>query len=113
MRNRILLTTIVVLFSLTVSRAQFLRGYGLKLGPVSSAETWTVQAVGTSQWSATNRWGFTASAFVELFDLPVLSQVTEVQYTQRSTKIVYTKSFGSPDDAFGIFSPRLDYLSIP
>jgi hypothetical protein len=110
MRNRIVFTIIVAFFSLTVSHAQLLRGYGFKVGAVASSQNWDTQ-----DYTMTNdyRWDVDVSAYLELIDVPVFSLVTELQYSRRGSilNVILTEEANRPYYSF--FVDRYDYLCIP
>jgi hypothetical protein len=62
------------------------------------------------------RWGITGGVYVELLDVPLLSLVAEVQYTQKGMSFslpVTTESQPFGTGQFMTLSPRVDYLSFP
>jgi hypothetical protein len=98
----------------TITHAQLLKGYGLKLGTVAANQTW--QYTGIPDLPRDTRWGFTAIAFVELLDLANFSALIEVQYTQKGFIESIPITTESQPDGTGEFvtkRPRVDYLSIP
>ncbi len=104
----------LILMSCTDSQAQFLRGYGLKLGAVAANQSWNY--TGSSSMSYDNRWGFTVSGYVEFLDLPFVSGVLEAQYTQKGiSESIPVTDAAHPDGTgeFITYRPRVDYLSIP
>lgn len=107
---------VLVLFSMVSlpSNAQLLTAYGIKLGAVAANQTWDYTSF--PDFKTDNRWGFTAEGFVELFDLPFLTAVVELQYTQKGMSESIPVTTESQPDGTGellTLHPRVDYLSIP
>jgi hypothetical protein len=111
MRLRTVLTILGILFSVEVSRAQLVRGFGIKVGSVSSTENW--DGANFSDHEFMYRWGSTASAFLELVDIPPFSLITEAQYAQRGVKIIVHVTAMDVDPRIIVFQPRVDYFSMP
>jgi len=111
MRNRTVLAVIGILLIFTESHAQLIRGYGFKVGAVSATETWDSGEY--IDVETQYRWGFTASAFLEVLKVPIFSLVAEAQYAQRGAIVSFhtTAQDGLPRNY--VFSPRVDYLSVP
>jgi hypothetical protein len=95
-------------------QAQFIRGFGLKVGAVSATQTW--QYWSNSQLSTDPRWGFDAGIFVEALDLPFLSVLAELHYVQKGFTNTLPVTTEAQPDGTGeeiTFRPRVDYLSLP
>ncbi|NMB82237.1 MAG: PorT family protein [Ignavibacteria bacterium] len=72
------------------ANAQFIRGYGFKIGPSVTKQTYQYQNLG---WSSGDRLTFPKSLiglnfgiFIEILDLPYLSFPIELNYIQRGWK---------------------------
>jgi hypothetical protein len=109
---------ILILCASSVSHAQLVRSYGVKLGAVSANQTWhyTFASDLASDGTTNYRWGITGGVYVELLDIPLLSLVAELQYTQKGTRYPLPLTSVSQPDGTGQFktlSPRVDYLSVP
>jgi hypothetical protein len=105
---------IVILGVVSVTHAQLVRGYGIKLGAVSGNQTWHYAS--TSDLTTDYRWGITGGVYLELLDVPLISFVAEIQYTQKgmtSSIPVTTESQPYSTGQFITVSPRVDYLSVP
>jgi hypothetical protein len=111
MRNRTVITVLGIVFSLTLTHAQLIRGYGFKIGAVAANQTWYHTNV--PDLATDSRWGFTASGFVEVLDVPIFSIIAEAQYTQKGMQFSpqATVFYGLPQP--DTFRPRVDYLSVP
>ncbi len=98
----------------TISYGQVIRGYGFKLGAVAANQTWQY-----TNWSVPPkdyRWGFAASAYLELFDCVNFSALIEAQYSQKGFSETLPITTESQPDGTGEFitmAPRADYLSLP
>lgn len=108
----------VILAANSVAHSQLVRSYGVKLGAVSANQTWHYAFFPdlATDWTTNYRWGITGGVYVELLDIPLLSLVAELQYTQKGTRYPLPLTSVSQPDGTGQFktlSPRVDYLSIP
>ena len=114
MKPRAFFLLILVFFVYSTSHAQLVRGYGLKLGVVAANQSW--RYTGTAELPTDHRWGFTAVGYLELLDIPILSALVEVQYTQKGMSESLPITTESQPEGTGEFitkRPRVDYLSIP
>ena len=104
---------LILLFSLATcvatSHAQAVKGFGLKAGTVIASQKWS--SPHAPDYPTDSRRGIDIGAFIEWFDSPILSILTEVHYIQKGVTFVP----GSADDGPVTYSvsPQLDYLSIP
>lgn len=114
MRTRCFSILIAILVANLVAHSQLVRSYGIKLGAVSANQTW--HYTNTSDLTTDSRWGITGGLYLELLDVPFLSVVAEVQYTQKGMKFsapITTESQPEGTGQFITISPRVDYLSLP
>ena len=114
MRARCFSILIVFLLANSAAHSQLVRSYGVKLGAVSANQTWHYTS--TSDLTTDSRWGITGGLYLELLDVPFLSVVAEVQYTQKGMKFsapITTESQPEGTGQFMTISPRVDYLSLP
>jgi hypothetical protein len=114
MKRRIFVFFTIVVTAWSYLPAQLVKGFGVKIGTAFADQSW--QYVGTPEWPTTNRLGFTANAFVELFDHSCIGGVIEIQYTQKGmTQSVPITTQSQPEGTgqFITVSPRVDYISIP
>ena len=111
------LTTLILLITISPYsnlHAQLLQSYGLKVGVVGANQSW--RFLGVPELPTNNRWGFTASAFLEFFDHSSLSVLLEVQYTQKGMSESIPLTTESQPEGTGEFRtirPRADYISMP
>lgn len=111
--SRTMRIILVVLMTFTgVSQAQLIRAFGFKVG-ISFAKH-DLEGFILPEEIIRRRTGVTGGLFVEWLNLPVLSLVTQIEYSRRGTgiEITRTDSHGNPAGIFRINS-RLDYLSLP
>lgn len=114
MKTTKLIVVVSVLMLHSTTHAQLVRGYGLKLGVTAANQSW--HFADTPELLTDNRWGFTASGFLEFLDLPFLSAVVEVQYARKGMSESIPITTESQPEGTGQFitkRPRVDYLSIP
>jgi hypothetical protein len=98
----------------SMTHAQLVRSYGIKLGTVAANQSW--KYADTPELTTSARWGITGGVYIELLDLPIVSVVGEIQYTQKGMRFsvpVTTESHPEGTGQFITESPRVDYLSIP
>lgn len=105
---------IVLLSAASMAHAQLVRSYGIKLGAVSASQTWHYTY--TSDLTTGYRWGMTGGVYVELLDIPLVSVVAEIQYTQKGmTFSIPVTTEAQPNGTGQVItrSPKVDYLSMP
>jgi hypothetical protein len=98
----------------SMTHAQLVRGYGIKLGIVAANQSW--KYADTPELTTSERWGVTGGVYVELLDLPLVSVVGEIQYTEKGMTFsapVTTELQPNGTGQFITQSPKVDYLSIP
>ena len=94
---------------LNEGNAQLVKNYGLKVAVTSADQEFGVTL------ETKRRVGFNIGAFVEWFDVPFFSVLTQVEYTQRGTGEVFIMTGPSGPEPIGtktLYS-RLDYVSLP
>jgi len=69
----------------TVSQAQLIRGYGLKVGGTIAHQAWDYTGQGSIP-DADGKTGFNIGGFIEFLDIPTLSIVGEVNYVQKKAE---------------------------
>lgn len=114
MKKKTTLCIALILVFTTGTNAQFVKGFGIKMGTVAANQSWHFTSLPDLQ--SENRWGFTVVPFVELFDLARFSVLVEAQYTQKGFKQSLPVTTESNPEGTGEFitkRPKVDYLSIP
>ena len=106
------LLLILLVFSSHQTNAQVLRTYGAKFGITSSDE---VRDYSTFTPTTKRRTGFNFGVYAEWFDLPIISIVTQLEYSQRGfgDNFLYTDETGPQSGKILTLYDRLDYLSVP
>jgi hypothetical protein len=85
-----------ILVLCTASQAQFIRGYGLKVGGTVANQVWDY--TGQSIIEPDGKVGFNLGGFIEFLDLPAISVVGEVNYVQkRAEEDVAVTTIENPD----------------
>jgi len=117
MRHAILILLLASVPSL--SRAQMIRGWGIEGGASGGYHLMTVTRPPNSpEMPIVVRWGFTAGAFVELLNMPVLSFVVDAAYAQKGRVVTPEEVAESPYHASGLSTgpaggrPGLDYIHL-
>jgi hypothetical protein len=118
MKQKWLFIVATFLSASSMTHAQLVRGYGIKLGTVAANQTWQSRLPSnlTFDWPNEYRWGTTGGVYVELLDIPLLSLIAELQYTQKGMRYPIEQTSVLQPDGTGQFvtlSPRVDYISIP
>ena len=112
--KRFFLALILVTF-ISTSQAQFVRGYGIKLGTTVSNQDWEYVPSLNVTLNPDNRLGLNIGFFAELLNNPILSIVTEVNYVQKGMKTDIEKTTVSNPDGTGEFitwDTRVDYINL-
>ena len=118
MRNKIFTSVLLIIVSYNYSNAQLIHSYGIKAGIVQASETWSYSpesvAYGVEIYNK-SRIGLDFGGYIEWFNLPIVSVLTEIHYIQKGAKDEFEKT--SMDNPVGIgefisFTPRIDYLSL-
>jgi opacity protein-like surface antigen len=102
----------------SASSAQLFQSYGIKAGPVLAGQHWDYapsSPLAGLDIADQMRWGIDVGCFVEWFDHPTLSLLTEVHYVQRGFRDEYAVTSPTSPEIIGteVLTPRLDYLSMP
>ena len=115
MKKVILLISVVIIF-IDPSNAQLIRNYGLKFAFTSASQTFEYANPPFPGFgpSKVRRAGFNVGFFVEWFNIPFLSVLSQIEYTQRGVGEEYyiTEDGPVPVGTRTDFR-RVDYLSIP
>jgi hypothetical protein len=103
----------LVLVCTNESPSQLIKGYGIKLGLTSADQKFNYAMV--PDLKTKRRLGFVSGVYVEWLDIPFVSVITEIDYTQRGMGqgVYVTSEAGSEQIGTKIFYSRLDYFSIP
>lgn len=109
-------TIILVIFAafLSISQAQFVRGYGVKAGATFAAQDWDYTISGAS-FETDTRTGFNIGLFAELLDIPLFSIVTEANYVQKGLELDMPRTTVEQPEGDGVFTvwdSRIDYINI-
>ena len=102
-------------FLSTSGASQVLRTVGAKLGGVAASQDWKYTVQGVSLDTST-RWGLDIVGFLEWFNTPIFSLVTEGHYLQKGFKVSFpVVSSTSPDGTGTVItqSQQVNYFSIP
>jgi hypothetical protein len=105
---------IILLFFISSSQAQLIRGYGVKIGATISNQKWDYNNY-LPELNPESRWGFNVGVFSEFFNSPYLSLITELNYVQKGMKKDLPVSTITNPDGTGEFitwDTRIDYLNL-
>ncbi|MBU1297596.1 MAG: PorT family protein [Bacteroidetes bacterium] len=112
-KNIILLFALIVLFGVSSSgTSQPIKRYGAKIGV--SIATWNWKTDGSAVQGIDPRLGIDFGAFVEWFDIPALSLISELHFVQKGMKQdipITTVQYPYGTGEFIKHNIRLDYLS--
>jgi hypothetical protein len=104
--------TICLLYNPSI--AQLLRSYGVKVGIVTARQHWAYSNPADVPFDTKTRLGIDVGGYVEWFEIPFISVLTECHYVQKGLKdvVAVTNENGI---AIGMkeIIPQIDYLSLP
>ena len=104
---------------LSVGESQLIRDYGIKIGVASTNQNWDwAPTAGYVAASTAAHQSFEVGAFIEWFDIPFFSVLTEVQYIRKGSDVTTTMpmtTIENPDGngQFISYSTKISYLSMP
>jgi len=108
----------IAILAPSISKARVVKSFGLKAGAVVAEQSWDYFAGPLSGFDPgySNRWGFDIGSYVEWFNVPYLSLLTEVHYVQKGmsykvVEVTYNQPTGT--GRYITFRPRVDYVSVP
>lgn len=110
---RVIGAALLALLSVSRSDGQLIKKFGLKGGFISAGQKYNFSI--TTDPEIVRRSGFGVAGFIEWFDHPVFSVVTQVEYVQKgmgSTFGVTTPGSPTPTGTVTLYN-RLDYISLP
>ncbi|HXX64803.1 MAG TPA: hypothetical protein VEO56_13480 [Bacteroidota bacterium] len=110
---------ILLLFGASLSRAQFIRGWGIEGGAVGAYQAF-IYTPGNSSPAipAALRWGYTGGLFVEFLNVPHVSMVLDAAYTQKGRTVTSQEVSRSAAEPAYLSSgpvglkPYIDYLRV-
>lgn len=107
---------IILLFLLfiSISNAQFIKSYGLKVGLTQSSEAWKYNSE-LRNFETDKKTGLNAGIFVEFIDNPFVSILSEFSYNQKGMRYEIDKTtLSNPNGSSGKISihNRVDYLTL-
>jgi hypothetical protein len=108
-------TALVATFLTTpeTAGAGVLRMAGAKIAVTSAGQSYDITAIANEETD--RRLGFGVAGFIEWFDLPVFSVVTQLEYLQRGMEQEFNVTSPESPEVLGTttIENRLDYLSLP
>lgn len=112
--KKMLILLAILSLTVTTINAQFVRGYGLKVGSTLSNQDWDYDNSSGFNFNPDNRIGLNVGLFAELLDIPFFSVVTEFNYIQKG--MTDELNITTADNPSGIskveWDSRLDYINI-
>ncbi len=110
-----------MLFALSIiychTNAQLIHSYGVKIGIAQASQDWNYSGMFSGvKLFQKSRLGLNVGGFVEWFNIPFISVITEANYIQKGAKDEFEITTVQYPDGTGemwSLSPRIDYLSIP
>ncbi len=109
---------VALIFIVSSSQAQIIRGYGLKVGTTISNQDWKYSnssGFSGSSFDTDSRVGLNIGLFSELLNVSLISIVTEVNYIQKGMKEEVPVTTVTQPDGTGEFvtwNTRVDYINI-
>jgi|WetSurMetagenome_2_1015567.scaffolds.fasta_scaffold441284_1 hypothetical protein len=104
----------VVLIGLQEAPAQLVKTFGFKAAVTSADQEFKYSQFST-ELNMKRRVGFNVGVFLEWFDMPYLSMISQVEYAERGMGMEFMVTGSEGPEVLGtktVFS-RVDYISIP
>ncbi|MGA3245729.1 MAG: outer membrane beta-barrel protein [Bacteroidota bacterium] len=109
--NKLLVTLLIGIMSTQIASAQLIKSYGIKAAFTSANQTSTDWHSETYQFNRRN--GLNGAIFAEWLNVPYVSVVTQVEYSQRGTRNTFLWPNNEPAPLrYVTVDNRLDYLSL-
>lgn len=111
---KIIYLILLLIFFVSTSHAQLIRGYGFKAGATLASEDWDYKQLNVN-FNPDSRWGLNLGVFSEFLNIPYFSVVAELNYVQKGMKIVLPVTTISNPDGTGEYynyDSRIDYLNL-
>lgn len=119
MNYKVLVAVTALSINCYQSPAQLIRSYGVKSGIARAAQDWTYSrsslAYGLTVFDK-SRMGLCIGGYVEWFNLPFISIISEIDYVQKGARDEFVVTTAENPDGTGqlkTVTPRIDYLSMP
>lgn len=109
---KIIYLVLLLIFFVTNSQAQIIRGYGFKAGATLASEDWDYKQF---NFKPDSRWGLNLVVFGEFFNIPYFSLVAELNYDQKGMKEdIPVTTTANPDGTgeYITWDTRVDYLNL-
>jgi opacity protein-like surface antigen len=109
---------VALIFVVSSSQAQIIRGYGLKVGTTISNQDWeysNTSGLSHLSFDSDNKIGLNIGIFSEFLNFPFISIVTELNYIQKGMKkeiLVTTVTQPDGTGEFATWDTRVDYINI-
>ncbi|MFH1195733.1 MAG: porin family protein [bacterium] len=113
--KKIYLLIVIIFLVFSTTNAQFLRGWGIKVGATFAKQDWEYSSITTDLMNPDNRTGLNAGVFAEFLDAPFFSIVGELNYVQKGYSDNLIVTTPSNPDAEGVstdYNLRIDYINI-
>jgi hypothetical protein len=105
---------LLLIFFVTTSQAQLIRGCGFKVGATLASEDWDYSNH-NALFNPDKRWGLNLGVFGEFLNVPYLSVLTEFNYVQKGRTVdLPVTSLTYPDGTGDYFTwdTRVDYYDL-
>jgi hypothetical protein len=115
MPNYFLYTVLLTGLLMQTANSQPIKGYGFKLGVNHANQEWTYAPQIDIRFFPDSRWGLNGGIFFEFLQVPFISMVGEINYSQKGME--YHSVVTNPNDPSGTgetiaLDNRLDYLDL-
>jgi Outer membrane protein beta-barrel domain len=116
-KNKFFLIAIVLFIFSSVTNAQLIFSYGLKVGMANASQSWNYSGpLSDLEVFDKSRIGLDIGIYSEWFNFPVISILTELHYIQKGCKDEFVVTTMDNPDGIGetrTSTPRIDYISVP
>jgi hypothetical protein len=109
MMKKLFIVLTLLLISISLSKAQVIRSYGLKAGVASTNQSWDWTGVNIT--TSTHQ-SLDVGIFVEWLDNPFFNVVTEVHYLQKGANVATDIAIATANESFYYYSDQtIPYLT--
>jgi opacity protein-like surface antigen len=113
--KKLILFFVLLFITTSTINAQFLRGWGIKVGATFAKQDWEYSSLSSDLMNPDKRTGLNAGIFAEFLKAPVFSIVGELNYVQKGFKDTFIQTTATNPDGVGVesdYNLRVDYINI-
>lgn len=119
-RLNVIILLLIIILAESIN-AQIIKSFGIKIGASNSEQRWNYSpGLKIDESHISSIWGYDIGLFLEYFNMPYISFISEIHYIQRGrtvTALLTLVSVNSPQGYIDVgpqkIKQRFNYLSIP